>query len=99
MVAKISMVALISVPGGEGGMAAGTSTETITFCCAPAPSVNGAGTTLTHGATGAGPTASAIVCAALVGFRTGTTKVLDRPVLVWNPSIVCSPALLCGSVS
>src|SRR5438552_2491259 len=52
MIASTSTVALISVPGGEGGIAAGTFIETMTFCCAAGPSVNAAGTTVTQRTTG-----------------------------------------------
>src|SRR5580700_738451 len=99
MMARMSTLALIKVPGGDGGIEEGTSMETMTFCCAPAPSVNVAGTMVVQGATGAGPAERVIVCAAPVGFRTGTTKVLERPVLVWKASSVCSPWLLRGSLS
>ena len=82
IVASTSTAALIRVPGGDGGMAVGTFTETITFCCAPAPTVNTAGVIVTQGATGAGPAPRAIVWTEPLGFRTGTTKVLERPWLV-----------------
>src|SRR5580658_8847862 len=94
IVASTSTPALISVPGGDLGIAVGTLTVTITFCCAPPASVNDEGTMVVHGTTCDGPAVSAMVATELVGFITGTTKVCDLPVLVWKPSTVCSPALL-----
>jgi len=82
MIASTSTVALISVPGGEGGIAAGTFIETMTFCCAAGPSVNAAGTTVTQGTTGTGPAVKVNVCVELKGFCTGTTNDLERPWLV-----------------